>query len=226
MDKKQNVMIKGTKDGLLLTLDDQCAFSELLSDLTKKLNPHLKKKDKNHAIYVTIHTGNRLLTEKQKKQVLEILSQTKNLKVQSIESNVISIEEAERQKKETEVQRICKIVRSGQILEIKGDALLIGDVNPGGVIKATGNIFVVGSLKGVAHAGCNGNEDAVICASRMNPTQLRIADIYSRAPDREEGKAFEPECAYINSSKEILIDRIVVLKNIRPNLNRFVEGGF
>ena len=227
MVKMQNVMIKGTKDGLLLTLDDRCSFKDLLEELENKLS--LNQQDANDApssVHVRIHTGNRLLTQRQRKKVIDIVTKKKHLKIESIDSNVILKEEADKLRKESEIQMIAKMVRSGQILKVNGDVLLIGDVNPGGIIMATGNIFILGSLKGIAHAGCEGNKEAVICASKMIPTQLRIADLYTRAPDREEGKTLDAECAYINNLEQIIIDRIVVLNNIRPNLNRFVEGGF
>ena len=43
-------------------------------------------------------------------------------------------------------------------IKVPGDLLLIGDVNPGGTVMAGGNIFIMGSLKGIAHAGCYGND--------------------------------------------------------------------
>ena len=39
-------------------------------------------------------------------------------------------------KEETEIVPISKIVRSGQVLHVKGNLLLIGDVNPGGTVIA------------------------------------------------------------------------------------------
>lgn len=84
-------------------------------------------------------------------------------------------------KEEAEIISVSKIVRSGQVLEVKGDLLLIGDVNPGGTVRAGGNIFVLGSLKGIAHAGFNGNNHAVIAASEMLPTQLRINHVLNRS---------------------------------------------
>ena len=67
-----------------------------------------------------------------------------------------------------------------------GDLLLIGDVNPGGTVIAGGNIFIMGALKGFAHAGCYGNDQAVIAASSMKPSQLRISDCLNRAPDNSK----------------------------------------
>ena len=58
--------------------------------------------------------------------------------------------------------------------------VVVGDVNPGAEIKATGNIIVLGQLKGMAHAGCKGMTDAFVTAVYMAPVQLRIADIITR----------------------------------------------
>jgi septum site-determining protein MinC len=115
--------------------------------------------------------------------------------------------------------------RSGQVLKVPGDLLLIGDVNPGGTVIAGGNIFIMGTLKGVAHAGYFGNEQAVITASRMQPAQLRISDYLNRAPDSEQGNdKREMECAYIDENHQIIVDRLQVLIHLRPNLTR-LEGG-
>ncbi len=51
----------------------------------------------------------------------------------------------------------------------------LGDVNPGAEIIAGGNIVVWGALRGLAHAGAFGDEEFVICAPELQPSQLRIA---------------------------------------------------
>jgi septum site-determining protein MinC len=145
--------------------------------------------------------------------------------VDEIVSNVITKEEAERLIAETEVMTVSRIIRSGQVLEVPGDLLLIGDVNPGGTVMAGGNIFIMGTLKGMAHAGCYGNEQAVIAASNMKPSQLRISDCLNRAPDSvQSNEKREMECAYIDDERQIIVDRLQVLIQLRPNLTR-LEGG-
>ena len=120
---------------------------------------------------------------------------------------------------------VSRIIRSGQVLEVPGDLLLIGDVNPGGTVIAGGNIFIMGTLKGIAHAGFYGNVQAVITASSMQPSQLRISDCINSAPDpQENNEKREMECAYVDENHQIIVDRLQVLINLRPNLNRF-EGG-
>lgn len=225
MIKTQNVTIKGTKDGLLLRLDDACSFSDLLKEIEEKLFPHAKLIDDSHEVSVRIHTGNRLLTEEQENIIRKLISPDKNLLIASIESNVILKEEVHQIKSEMGITVVSKIIRSGQILNITGDLLLIGDVNPGAKVIASGNIFIMGQLKGIAHAGATGNEDAVICAAVMRPSQLRIADYFWCSED-QDSYGNQSECAYINEENQLIIDRIIVLRKIRPILNRFVEGGY
>lgn len=57
-------------------------------------------------------------------------------------------------------------------MEVEGDLLLVGDVNPGGKVISTGNIYIMGNLYGIAHAGVMGDREAFITASYMKPTQL------------------------------------------------------
>ena len=225
MKKTQNVLIKGTKDGLTLHLDDQCSYWELKKELNEKLSESSRFTEENPLITVKVQIGNRYLTDEQKEEIQQLVRQKKNLVVESIESNVLTKAEAERLKEENEIVSVARIVRSGQVLEVPGDLLLIGDVNPGGTVKAGGNIFIMGSLKGIAHAGAGGNSSAIISASVMTPTQLRISHCINRSPDMKgnDGKK-EMECAYIDQNDQIVIDRLQVLIQLRPNLTT-LEGG-
>src|SRR5690606_29836682 len=128
---------------------------------------------------------------------------------------------------EQEVTSVATVVRSGQILEVPGDLLLVGDVNPGGTVRAAGNIFIMGTLKGIAHAGFTGRNEAVIVASFMTPSQLRISDCISRAPDHYDKEDHHlMECAYIDARHQIVIDRLQILKHIRPNITRLKGGQY
>lgn len=75
-------------------------------------------------------------------------------------------------------------LRSGQTVSHKGHLVIVGDVNPGAEVVADGDITIWGALRGVAHAGVNGNVDAQIRALKLRPMQLRIAHAIARAPDR------------------------------------------
>ena len=89
-------------------------------------------------------------------------------------------------------------VRSGVILDHEGDLYVFGDVNPGAEVRATGNIVVLGRLRGTAHAGI-GQELGFILALRLEPQQLRIGRKVARSG--EDFRAVEPEIAFLTSDK-------------------------
>lgn len=89
-------------------------------------------------------------------------------------------------------------VRSGVEISHPGTAIVLGDVNPGGSVIAAGDILVWGRLRGVAHAGANGNSRCRIMALEMQPTQLRIAGYVARAPQKTLTN-YIPEVAYVTS---------------------------
>jgi septum site-determining protein MinC len=89
-----------------------------------------------------------------------------------------------------------KTMRSGEEIRHPGHVILLGDLNPGGIVVADGDILVWGRLRGIAHAGASGNRDCLIMALQMEPTQLRIADAVARAPEKSPMQ-FYPEVAHI-----------------------------
>jgi septum site-determining protein MinC len=225
MKNKQNVMIKGTKEGLTLHLNDQCSFDVLKKELDEKLLTHYRENEGSPLITVNIQTGNRYLSEEKQEELKEIVRQKRNLIVNDVTSNVITKSDAQKLIDEKNIDTIAGIVRSGQIVEVPGDVLIVGDVNPGGKVLAGGNIYILGVLKGIAHAGYYGNTESVIVAAKMIPSQLRIAECLNRAPDYlDKEDVHNMECAYIDESNQIVVDRLQVLKHLRPNITSFKGG--
>lgn len=91
-------------------------------------------------------------------------------------------------------------LRSGQKIEFAGSIVIIGNVNDGAEVIAEENIIVLGTLRGMAHAGARGNEKAIIAAQTINSNQIRIAskikeiskeemeEVHTYAYVNEEGK--------------------------------------
>ena len=94
-------------------------------------------------------------------------------------------------------------VRSGEYIESYGDLLILGDVNPGAKVSATGNIIIWGRLLGIAHAGREGDSNATISALQLRPVQLRIADKIARGP-KEKPQIGLAEQARIDTEKIII----------------------
>jgi septum site-determining protein MinC len=74
-------------------------------------------------------------------------------------------------------------IRSGEQIEVEGALLVVGDVNPGARVSASGDVLIWGRLRGMAHAGCRGERAARIVALQLRPVQLRIADAVARGPE-------------------------------------------
>nr|WP_157872956.1 septum site-determining protein MinC [Desulfoscipio gibsoniae] len=99
---------------------------------------------------------------------------------------------------------VQRTLRSGQSIYFDGNVVIVGDINPGGEVVATGNVVVMGYLRGVVHAGAGGNEKAAVYAFRMRPTQLRIANHITRAPDGDDGGPIVPEIARIKDGTVVI----------------------
>ncbi|MBI3961849.1 MAG: septum site-determining protein MinC [Deinococcus sp.] len=83
--------------------------------------------------------------------------------------------------------------------------VVMGDVNSGAEVVAAGDIIIMGTLRGVAHAGSEGDETSFIWAWVLQPTQLRIANVVARAP--EGGPTPQsPEMARLKD-RQLLISR-------------------
>ena len=67
-----------------------------------------------------------------------------------------------------------------------GHLIIRGDVNAGAEVIADGDIVIIGTLRGLAHAGSQGDEECHIYASVMRPQQLRIAGNIARAPEEQD----------------------------------------
>lgn len=86
-------------------------------------------------------------------------------------------------------------IRGGQSVRYDGTVVIIGDVNPGAEVISTGNIIVMGKIKGLVHAGCNGDKGSIITALGLAKIQIRIGNVISCMPENKIINV--PSCAYI-----------------------------
>jgi septum site-determining protein MinC len=99
---------------------------------------------------------------------------------------------------------IRRTLRSGRTVHSNGHVVIYGDVNPGSEIIAVGDVLVWGRLRGNVHAGADGDENAVVCALDMTPTQLRIAGYIVTSPTDKRHKP-RPEVASVRN-KQIVVE--------------------
>ena len=162
---------------------------------------------------ICIDTGVKRLTEKQLRELEYVVDQHRLILTRLKNSDKGQMPSSPNIYPETRTQEmleggetimICRHIRSGQKFFTQGNMVVLGDINPGAEIIAGGNILVMGALRGVAHAGALGDETAVIAAFRLNPTQLRIANHITRAPDGERFENGNPEVAKIIAGKVVI----------------------
>jgi len=94
-------------------------------------------------------------------------------------------------------------LRSGQRIASEGTVVVLGDVNPGAEVAAGGDVIVVGKLRGLAHAGAEGNEQAAIWALELAAKQLRIAGHVAVAPEDAPAPG-RPERARIEGDQIVI----------------------
>ena len=207
MNQENYVMFKGTKNGINILLQQDIPFSELKALFEKKVIESAKFFE---GVKTSIAFQGRTLSQEEETSLLDIITEHTTMNITFIrdgkkEDNTQTIPEGVTLPDDMEQYYITKYhkgsIRSGQCLTFDGSVVVIGDVNPGGEIKASGNIIILGQLKGIAHAGCNGMTDAFVSALYMIPVQLRIADIITRFPEENKKGPKPPEFAYIEEGQ-------------------------
>lgn len=205
------VLIKGNKYGISLALNSELEFLELLEIIGEKFKESSKFFDTKQQVAISFE-GRQLSTE-EIQQILSVIKDNCSLDISYVIDNssetleifqTAIISEKKEMKVPSPIQqeqynpqiehqplasnfddgRFYKgTLRSGQTIHSNSSIIVIGDVNPGASVIATGNIIVLGCLKGTACAGCDGNEKAFVVALDMLPMQIRIGNVIARASD-------------------------------------------
>ena len=96
-------------------------------------------------------------------------------------------------------------LRGGQALHHPGNIVVVGDVNPGAEIVASGDVLVFGRLAGVAHAGAQGDEAARVFAIDLRATQLRIATFIAADAESTPRVRTVPEAAVVRDGRIVIV---------------------
>ncbi|UKO99184.1 septum site-determining protein MinC [Nostoc sp. UHCC 0870] len=193
------------------------AWSEIWQQLKFRLMAGDRLRTLNTYVHLIAH--DRLLDTRQLQQLAETFSEVQ-LQLKSVATSrrqtaiaavtsgysveqlqpetILSSEPKATAKPQADALYLEMTIRSGMEIRHPGTVILLGDINPGGMVLADGDIIVWGRLRGVAHAGASGNNECLIMALHMEPTQLRIADAVARSPEKLPTQFF-PEVAHITS---------------------------
>ncbi|SHM62374.1 septum site-determining protein MinC [Caldanaerovirga acetigignens] len=184
------VVIKGTRDGISIILRRRSDFETVKNTILEKLQ---KGGDffKGGEARLLIKEGH--ISQEEINQIEAMLKEY-GLKLKK-DHPLYTIQFPTPPLPETLILK--KTLRSGQRISYGGNVVILGDVNPGSEVIAKGDILVFGTLRGMAHAGAEGDENSIVAAYRLQPIQLRIAGVISRPPEGKSTVPQVPEVAYL-----------------------------
>ena len=201
------VSVNLKKDEILIKIDDNSEHEDVLTDLKLKLID-LKKlyQDAKTPIRVT----GKILKNIEIDEIKEIIQNEINVEVNFDTPKTLGLHSITKSYKKdvgiSETKFHKGSLRSGQRMEVDGSIVIIGDVNSGAEVIATDNIVVIGTLRGLAHAGAKGNKEAIITASTLDVVQLRISNIVKEI-DKDEEEI--QECAYIYVEEDKIVSKFL-----------------
>ena len=176
--EKNVVSINLKKNEVLIKIDDNATQKDIVYELNKKLKD-LKKMYQEEKTPIRV-TG-KILANKEIEEIKEIIKSKIDVNITFDSPTTLGLHSITRSYKKdvgtSETTFHKGSLRSGQKLEVEGSIVIIGDVNSGAEVIAGDNIAIIGTLRGLAHAGAKGNKDAIITASTLDAVQLRISNI-------------------------------------------------
>ena len=176
--EKNVVSINLKKNEVLIKIDDNATQKDIVYELNKKLKD-LKKMYQEEKTPIRV-TG-KILANKEIEEIKEIIKSKIDVNITFDSPTPLGLHSITRSYKKdvgtSETTFHKGSLRSGQKLEVEGSIVIIGDVNSGAEVIAGDNIAIIGTLRGLAHAGAKGNKDAIITASTLDAVQLRISNI-------------------------------------------------
>ncbi len=216
--------IKGLKAGPTFLFDDQAPFVNIVEAVEEELaraNGFFRDSP------IVLHFGGRILQKEEWWQLKDALHREGLLLRYAVSNNPASREllykeglsvrenmsSTRRRKSDQDIVPpegegalyLRHGMRGGQKQVFDGDVVLCGDVNQGAEIIAGGDVIVMGTLRGVVHAGYPDNKRTVVVALNLIPLQLRIGPLIAIPEEGQNHRGvIRPEVA------RILDDQIVI----------------
>lgn len=202
---KNCININTKQDNILIKINEEAEQKDIIECLKNKL-PQLKKLYQNDDTPIVV-TG-KVLKNKEIDEIQDIIKNSIDVNITFDSPRSLGLHGIKRayskQISTSETKFHKGSLRSGQRLEFEGSLVIIGDVNDGAEAVAGENIVILGTLRGLAHAGAKGNKDAIISAVSIEAPQVRIANVI-REREKEEITESNVTYAYINKEDEKLI---------------------
>ena len=204
--KMSNIISIQTKRGkVILKIEEEATQGEIVSELKEKM---LELKSLYQEDSTPILVTGRVFKNREMEEIKDIIQDVLKVEVEfdNPKLGLHGIKKSFSRDIATSETRFHRgSLRSGQKIEFEGSLVILGDVNAGAEVLAGENIVVLGILRGMAHAGAQGNKEAIIAAASIESPQIRIANIVKEIEKSE----FEEQikiCAYVDDNGEVVLE--------------------
>ena len=199
------VGISMKKDEIVIRISEGATQKETVECLNKKI-PALKKLYKSEKTPICV--VGKVLKNKEIEEIRQIINKDIDVQVTFDSPKVLGLHGIkrvfEKEIENSETKFYKGNMRSGQKIEFEGSLVILGDVNGGAEVVAGENVVVLGTLRGLAHAGANGNKSAIIAANSIEALQIRIANIIKEI-EKDEKDTLKTY-AYIGQEDKIIME--------------------
>lgn len=176
-----NVMIKSFPNGISVVLDPNIPFEQLYIEYAEKFRDSSKFFGKAKRV---ISFEGRELSSLEERALLEAISEYTDLTVTCVvskddESNQLYLKAASSflVSDSTSSGQIYKgCVKAEHNIESASSIIILGDVNPGAVVKSNGSVVVLGTIYGNVEAGAEGDTTSFVAAIDFKSSAVKIAD--------------------------------------------------
>lgn len=203
---KEDIVIKSTKNGLILRLPATLPFDELCEKLKKKF---ASAAGFFGSAEMVIKLEGREVSSNDIDEIYDIISDSSSINIIAVFDNTEAdnkiFEELLDQKVKMLADKAARIyvgsVKSGEEISFDESVIISGNVEENAKVHSNGSIFVLGDVKGSLYAGELGNKSSLVFASHVSECDIAIADHFYVFKQTEEKGLFKKK------------------KNIKPELS-------
>lgn len=175
---KRPILVKSFSNGITIVCSPEADYEEILTSSAEHFK-NTAKFFRNASL--SLRLQGRLFTEDEIDELVDIIEEAASVKI-------IGVSLAEEDPEESAKDRLRSIekqlpylarmikgpIRNGQIIRSDVSLVIDGDVHAGANVYSAGNIFVLGRLEGLAHAGYPEDEHAFVAADIFHPAGIWI----------------------------------------------------
>lgn len=198
------VSINLKQEKIIIKIAGPATHEEAISCLKEKI-PQLSKMYQEEKIPILV--VGKVLKQKEMEEIKELIKQNIDVEIEFDSPKEMGLSVIRKvYEKSTEISETKYYrgsLRCGQKIEFEGSLVIIGDVNGGAEVVAGENITVLGTLRGLAHAGAKGNKKAIIVANAIDAPQMRIANLVKEVV-KDELQPKKCIYAYVKDEKIVI----------------------